>query len=72
MARKRAILGIGTALAAVVMTCGSGGRIHIALEDKNDPAPSRVEAGVQLATLCLSFILSWSQDQAKPAARALY
>lgn len=71
MERKRAILGIGAALATVVMTCSSGAHVHIALEDKNDPAPRRVEAGIQLASLCLSFILSWSQDQSKPAVRAL-
>lgn len=72
MDRKRFAMTLVSVMAVGAVTCTNGAHLRIALEDAGDPAPKRIEAGVQLASLCLSFALSWSRDRAMPAPRVRF
>ncbi len=68
MDAKRRLVVAASAAVVATMGCTTGARINIALHEPDDPSPRRVEIGAQVAGLCLGFLLSWSQDAARPVA----
>lgn len=69
MNTNRDLLGMVAAAAIVAMACTTGGHFRIALHDRDDPSPQRLEIAAQVAGLCVSFLMSWSKDATQAASR---
>ncbi len=48
-------------LALIALSGGNGAQLKLAMEDRADPNPHQVALGLELAGLCLSVVISWSE-----------
>lgn len=68
MKTNRPILALAGAAAIAAIACTGSATLNLALHDRGDPSPRKLEIGAQVAGLCLGFILSWSGGDARPTA----